>query len=110
MKDRTTRPQKNLGVTRNEWRWMLGLVLGVEAVLFLLGGAILLIGNDLIFAIVPLLAFLLRWRSARQLFERLSFRVVVSHVALVSFQVGAGIWLLSEVGFTGQNFICWALH
>jgi len=89
---------------------MIGLVLGVEATFLLLGGCFILIGNGLVFAILPLLAVLLRRRSARQLFERLPLRVVISHVALVSFMIGVGIWLLADVGFCGQNFICMALR
>jgi hypothetical protein len=82
------------------------LVLGVEAAFLLLGGCFVLIGNGLVLAILPLLTILLRKRLERQLFKRPPWRVVVSHVAVVSFLIGVGIWLLVDAGFAAQNLIC----
>lgn len=86
------------------------MVLGIEAAFALLGGCFILIGNGLILAILPLLAVLLSRRSARRVSELLPFRVAVSHAAVASLLIGSGVWLLVDVGFAAQNFICMAMR
>ena len=86
------------------------MVLSVEAAFVLLGGCFILIGNGLVLAVLPVFVVILSKRSGRRLFDILPLRVAVSHVALVSLLIGAGVWLLVDFGFAAQNFICMALR
>ena len=109
MKDETIGDSGKPGFVRIQGRLILCLLV-IQAVLLLLGGGILLIGDGLMFAVLPILAVVLRRRSARQLFERFSLRLLVSYTALVCFLIGGGIYILVRVGFPGQNFICMVMH
>ena len=81
------------------------VVLGYEAILLLLRGAFVLIGNGVILVALPLLLILFWRKSARQLFERRLFAMWAKYAVVASLLVGVGIYILAVAGFREQNLI-----
>jgi hypothetical protein len=101
--------QRKPRVTRGE-RNVVALLVGVEALLLLLGLGFVLAGSGLMLAIFFLLPPIFNWGSARHLYRGFPLHVLIVHGVFVSGLVIIGMYILIEVGFSRQNLICMVLR